>query len=110
MKKQLAKISSIKFGYGGYQGAMFGLSITFSGGGLEISTFEGSWPKTMKRPEDAKWSEQDRDDELLKAVILLNTTLKDAKKEHMNQLVDVPVECILENRMLRSWRVLTEVI
>ena len=114
MSKQLAKISRATFGFGGYQDAQFGLSLTFESPGSGVGTFEGAWASPPS--EHAKWTEQDQTEAFAKAVRLLRDTLKKAKKEHVAQLVGTPVELTFPGdgsslgMTLESWRVLEEVL
>ena len=110
---ELGRISSARFGYGGYQDAMFGLSLSFEGSGWGIGTFEGGWSYDIKcDAKYAKWTEADREGQFVKAVRLLNETLKKAKKRHVAELVGVPVEVVTggPGSTIRSWRVLEEVL
>ncbi len=115
--KVLGKIDSARFGYGGYQEVMFGLDLGFTHDEcLHVGSFIGFWsPSTTKRTEYAKWSEQERRDEILRAALKLDETLHLAKKRHVGELVGVPVELEFEGEgllgsRLKSWRVLTEVL
>ena len=108
--KVLMKIESIKFGYGGYQDAMFGLSISLSGSGSVVSDFKGTWGIDTECGERCKWSEVDRDKQFADSVRFLNQILLDAKKKTLDQLKGVPVEVEFENMTLKRWRILTEVL
>lgn len=109
--KELGKIESIKFGYGGYQEALIGLSIIFKGDGFGISDFKGDWaPSIIECSQNAKWSEEDRSKHFDELVRYIDKLLKDAKKQYLHQLNGVPVELTLESGTLKSWRILTEVL
>jgi hypothetical protein len=109
-KKVLGKIARATFGYGGYQDVMFGLSVTLEGEGCGTGDFSGWWALDIDCGENTKWTEADRDAKYAEAVRLLNQTLLDAKKRHVAELVGTPVEITFEDRVLKSWRVLTEVL
>ena len=98
------------FGFGGYQGAQFGLTLGFYGPGWSVSTFAGPWARPPRDGDD--WTEVDQSAAWAKACILLRETLQAAKKKDVAELEGVPVECVFEEGMhtLKSWRVLTEVI
>ena len=58
MRKELGKISGVSFGWGGYQDACLGLSLSFSMKGSGVNTFIGDWG--IEHSEYCKWSEEDR--------------------------------------------------
>ena len=109
-EKTLMKIESIQFGYGGYQDAMFGLTIHFSGSGCSISDFKGTWGIDTECGDRCKWTEVDRDKQFSDSVRFLNKILLDAKKRTLDQLKGVPVEVEFERNTLKNWRILTEVL
>ena len=105
----LGKISSIKFGFGGYQDLQLGVSVTLSGDGWGVSSFRGHWG-TMRR-HDCKWSEDERLLELGRACIWIRDMLKEAKKKTIDELVNIPVEAeFSDSGALIDWRVLKEVL
>jgi len=107
---KLGKIENILFGYGGYQNAMFGLSITLSGKGWGVGDFKGGWSLDITVGEYTKWTEEDRDKEFAKVCRFTNKLLQDAKKQTIDQLKNIPVEVTFDGNSLKSWRILTEVI
>lgn len=107
-EKLLAKITHATFGFGGYQDVMFGLSLTFMGGATGVSDFKGTWGDPPS--PHAKWSLEDQSQTFADTCRLLIATLKDAKKDHVGQLVGVPVELTVEGNRLESWRILKEVL
>jgi hypothetical protein len=71
----------------------------------------------MVRPANLKpdspgfrWTEQDRGQELAEICRFLSSLLKAAKREHVGQLVGVPVEVTFDGNVLKDWRVLEEVL
>lgn len=108
LRKELGRISSARFGWGGYQDAMIGLSLTFEGKGWGCGHFEGAWG--IDRSEYAKWSEEDRIRQLGETCLLLRDTLKAAKVQDVVSLIGTPIECTFEGNGLQSWRVLEEVL
>lgn len=106
----LGRISAISFGYGGYQGAQFGASVTLSlnGGGIGTSDFRGAFPPDDKHDEpsvaDSKRAA------IADSAKWLLSLLDAAKKRDINQLVGVPIEATFDQMRLQSWRVLTEVL
>lgn len=107
-KKELGKISHVRFGFGGYQDVQFGLSITVECSGSGASTFDGFWGH--ERSSHAKWTEEDRIRGLGEATNRLRELLIQAKKQTVDQLRGVPVEVTWDGGMLKSFRVLTEVL
>lgn len=106
--KELGRISHVGFGAGGYQEAMFGLSLTFSGKGWGTSTFIGAWAHDPDK--HCKWTKKDQEREFVQALTTLKDTLKAAGKSDISQLIGVPVEVEFENNSIKSWRVLEEVL
>jgi hypothetical protein len=106
-QKWLGKITVAEFGYGGYDDAMIGLTFCFVG---EYGTtdFFGTW--AMPPSKSAAWSVADQRNHFADAVEKLNEILRLAKKKHVGQLVGVPVEVTSQGGLLKSWRVLTEVL
>jgi len=110
MENKLGKIRKIGFGYGGYQDAMFGLSLEFSFGSGRVADFKGSWGVDMKPSEHAEWDEAVRSRIFDETMRFINQMLIEAKKRDISELVNVPVEVTFEGNVLKSWRILTEVI
>jgi hypothetical protein len=109
VRKELGKIKSIRFGMGGYQDAMIGVTFEIGGQGWGVMDFWGDWG--IERSEFAKWSEDDRIQSLGNMVMRVRTLLSDAGKEHLHQLANVPVEVEFKNySVLKSWRILKEVL
>lgn len=112
MQKYLGKIASIKFGIAGYQECMLGLSIDFSfDDSSSISEFKGYWDyESIKCSGGSKWTEQDRDNSMIGLMKFISRLLKEAKVDDITKLKGIPVEVCIENRTLKSWRILTEVL
>lgn len=108
MRKELGKIQQASFGWGGYQEAMVGASFTLGGPGWGVVDFWGTWG--IERSDYAKWTEQERIDQLGAVVMRLSDLLTKAKKQTVSALVGVPIEAEFENNTLKSWRVLEEVL
>jgi hypothetical protein len=104
----LGKIESIYFGYGGYQDAEIGLSITFSGNWGGVSWWKGNW--SIERSERCKWTDEDRDKSFAELVHFINDTMKKAKVTRLEQLKGKPVEVTIERGTLKDWRILEEVL
>ena len=109
--KKLGKIVKAEFGLGGYQDNMIGLHFCFEGQGFGVCTSECAWWDTWIIPNDiAKWTEEERSEIFASAVMKLSQLLSDSKKQHIGQLVGVPVEVVFEDRTLKEWRILKEVL
>lgn len=110
MRKEIGKIQKVSFGFGGYQDAQIGLSLTFGSdkGAWGVQTFHGAWG--IDRSEHAKWQEDDRLMELGKTCMKLRDLLRDAKVEKVDQLKGIPVEVTFEGNCLKDYRILTEVL
>lgn len=106
--KKLGKISSIKLGRGGYQDAMFGLTISFSFDVCcGIGTFIGTWETRSKH---AQYSVEQWEKQMLDVFVKIKELMHDAKVDDFNKLVGVPVEITLENDTFKDFRILTEVL
>jgi hypothetical protein len=106
MEKVLGKIEKVWYGLDG--DGQFGLSLTLSfGRGGAVQTFKGGWADYSP---SAKYSY----DEWLKShtgtALFILDTLKKAKKRNVADLAGVPIEAELDGNLLKSWRVLEEVL
>ena len=110
IEKHIGKIERVSFGYGGYQDAQFGISVTLSSGCLAVGDFKGTWSLDIEHTEHCKWTEADRDKQYAELCRFVNRLMKDAKVKSVEKLKDVPVEWTSEGNTLKSWRILTEVL
>jgi len=110
MRTEIGKIQAVKFGMGGYQDAMVGISITLGSDKncWGVGDFKGAWG--ISRSEYSKWTEEDRIKQLGEMVMWAHKIMQEAKVEDLNDLVGKPVEVTFEEMTLKSWRILTEVI
>jgi hypothetical protein len=112
MEKRIGKIQEISVGFGGYQDAMLGLSVTL-GSDKElwgVGDFKGSWGPDIKCDKHSKWTEEQRRDTHANTILFIGALLTDAKKQTLDQLRGVPVEVTFDGNTLKEWRVLTEAI
>lgn len=113
-RKEIGKIKKVSFGLGGYQDAMFGLTLEFGSdiGAWGVGHFiSGSWDATtIKRSEHAKWTEAERTAHQAQLVVEISKLLNDAKVRDVMQLLNKPVEITFENNTLKEWRILKEVL
>jgi len=110
MDKRIGKIQAVSFGMGGYQDAMIGVSFTL-GSDKEcwgIGDFKGTWSHDPDK--HCKWGKNDQDKIFAETVRFVAGLLKDADVQSLDKLNGKPVECVFEQNMLKSWRILTEVI
>lgn len=109
-QKKIGKIQSVKFGMGGYDDAMLGISFTL-GSDKEcwgVGDFKGWW----NSPPDphAKWTLESQTTIWGDMVRFIGQLLADAKVSDVQKLAGKPVEVTFENNTLKSWRLLTEII
>lgn len=109
-ENRIGKIRKIKFGRGGYQDAMIG--VTFDLGSDKeswgVGDFWGFW--AVERGTHAKWTEAERVASLGETVMRVNRLLNDAGVADVAQLVGKPVMVTFDTMTLSSWRLLTEAI
>lgn len=105
--KELGKIAKVRFGFGGYQDAQFGVGFELGGKGWGVSDFWGMW---ATRSSNCEWTEQDQNAEWGSALRQLIALMQEAKVTDVAKLQGVPVEAVFVDRGLVSWRVLTEVL
>lgn len=111
MEKKLGKIESVRFGLGGYQDVMLGLSVTLSGEGWGVGDFKGTWDaESIKVSSSTQWTEKERSKQYDDTMRYLSKLLKEAKVTSVDKLKGIPVECIFDGNLLKEWRVLTEVL
>ena len=110
MEKRLGKISSATFGYGGYQDAQFGLSIGIEAPGWGVGDFKGAWSTDIKVDKHTQWTEEDRSKHFADTMRFLNDLLRKAKVRDVSKLRGIPVEVEFDGTLLKSWRILEEVL
>lgn len=107
LENKLGKIQSIGIGYGGYDDAMIGISVSLGNDSWGVSDFKGTW---ASRASGASWTKAHQIKRWGETVEWLKNLLDEAKVTNINQLKNVPVEVVFEGNTLKSWRILTEVI
>lgn len=111
MTKQLGKIERVSFGLGGYQDQCIGLTVTLASSGGGVTDFFGPYcPGLIEVNERTKWTEEHRDKELASTMRRIADLLMKAKKSDVAALAGVPVEIEFEGNLLKSWRILEEVL
>jgi hypothetical protein len=111
MEKRLGKIEDVRFGLGGYQGAMLGLHVTLGADGWGVGDSKANWDaEQIKWTKHTKWSESDRDVWYSEIMWYVSKLLKEAKVDSVDKLKGKPVEVTFEGNTLKEWRILTEVL
>lgn len=109
MEKKLGKISRVSFGMGGYDDAMFGLSLTFSfGDSAACSDFRGFW--TVYPDGRAQYSRADWEAKHAETSLFTLDLLRKAKVQDVTKLAGIPIEATFDGNKLVEWRVLEEVL
>lgn len=108
IRTEIGKIKKIWLGLGGYQDAQFGVTFELGGKGWGCGDFDGAWARD---PDSyCKWTDEDRSKEFNKMCLRIRDLLQEAGVTDINQLEGIPIEVTFENRTLKSWRILTEVL
>ena len=111
MSIEFGKIESINLGRGGYHESMFGVSVTLSGKGWGVCDFKGEWDFDIKVGPRTQWTEKGRMNAMAEMVKWISGLMRAAKKDKLAAMKGVPVEVTFDdNRTLKSWRILTEVL
>ena len=108
MRKELGKITHFDVGLGGYDGAMFGMSVTLGGKGWGVQDFDGTWSR--QPDEHCKWTVEDQ--LKLWGVMCRRVATLVAKEKAITRadMVGIPVEVTFNDNSLHSWRILDEVL
>jgi len=113
IRTELGKISSVRYGVGGYNDAMHGISFTLEGKGWGVQDFWGAWGAIIDHTDHCKWSEEDRIKQHGEIAMRISWLLQQAKKEDIGGLRGLPIEATFQGGgmgLLKSWRVLEEVL
>lgn len=108
IEKKLGKINRVKFGSGGYDDAMFGITFELGGQGWGVGDFWGTW--TGDPSPYAKWTKEDQLRIRGETMGKIMDLMQKAKVNDLNKLQGVPVEITFESMTLKSWRILEEVL
>lgn len=111
METKLGKLNNVRFGHVGYQDVCLGLAVNISGEGWGVNDNKSFWDfNLIKHSEHCKWSEEDREKEAVDVIRFVSDLLKAAKVNSIDKLNGIPVEAKFDGNILKSWRVLTEVL
>jgi hypothetical protein len=108
--KMIGKIKSVRFGNGGYDDTMLGISFDL-GSDKEswgVWDFKGTW--NFPPDKNAKWTTESQTILWGEMVRWIGELLRDAKVSDIQKLVGKPVEVTFESNTIKSWRLLTEAI
>ena len=108
LRKSIGKISSISFGFGGYQDVQFGVTISVETESGSATT--GMWTWCGKPDEYTKWTVEQQSDYYNKTMRYIIKLMQDAKVQNINDLKGKPIEATWEGNWLKEIRILTEVI
>ena len=86
------------------------VELVTDGSGVIDSTLMAWSPSEIEVTEHTKWREIDRAEELSKIMYKIDELMHQAKVTNMKNMQNTPVEITLENNMLKSWRILKEVL
>lgn len=107
MTERFGKIQSVKFGFGGYQDICFGLSVDLGSEGWGVSDFIG---EQILKETDERTNKKEFEDCLISQLRKISSLLIDAKVTNIADLKNKPIAAVFDGNLLKSWRVLTEVI
>jgi hypothetical protein len=103
--KHLGKIAQVSFGV--IEGQL-GLHVNLTGPFGGVNHSYAFW--AIERSSYTKWTEADRTkhyDEIVRTAVSL---LNEAKVRTVDELKNKPVEVTIDDGLIKSWRILTEVL
>jgi hypothetical protein len=108
--KVFGKIRRVSYGYGGYQGAQFGIEFELGGTDWATGDFWGFWGGEWS--QGCKWTPEEQIHCHGDIAMRISRLLTSARVQTVADLKDIPIEAVLasESTRLESWRVLTEVL
>lgn len=110
-RKELGKIEKAELvTNGGYGDGMFGIRFELRSGGTGVGDFWGYWGTHVQPGNNSKWTEENRASSRSDVFLRLETVMRNANVKNFNELKGVPIEITYQGNMLKSWRVLTEVV
>lgn len=106
--KILGKITSAEYGMVSDYPFLFGLQLRFNL--ADHSSIGCGSVYTRNISKECKWTTEERQYEITKSVDEVYKILKDAKVDYVSQLINKPVEVIIEKNCFKDFRILTEVL
>lgn len=107
---KLGKIQKVSFGLGGYQDTMLGISLMLGASTWSTHYHKGFWGPDITVTERTQWTEDDRTAEFAELVHYVGELLSNANVKCVADLKNIPIEVTFEKNVLKSWRILEEVI
>lgn len=107
LETKLGKIVRCHFGFGGYDDAMFGASWTLGGSTWRVQDFWGTWSRWR---DGCEWTVEDQAKEFVRTCYRIRDLLEASGKKSIEELSGVPIEAAFDGNLLKSWRILTEVL
>ena len=109
MRKELGKIKSVTIGYCGYQDGEIGFQFTL--GGENWNVVAPAYSACASDPDErCKWTKEDQLEALGTAWLSIRDLIRDAKVKDVRKLVGIPIEATFDGQLLKSWRILSEVL
>lgn len=108
-KTVLGKISMAEFGTYPDRPFLYGLQLAFSMPGSGVAD-GGRY--TVNISNQCGWDSEEEKQEAFQRILVdeVAQILKDAKVNHVSELIDKPVEIEFENNWFKGFRILTEVL
>ena len=85
-----------------------GLTTTLEGKGWGVGDFKGH--ASYDPDEYSKWTPQERYIHLGVVFLFIRDCMEQAKVRRMKDMIGIPVEVIFDGNLLKSWRILEEVL
>lgn len=104
---ELGKIKKLTVGIGGYQDAQLGVSVELGGSGWGVCDFFGTWATHTER---CKWTPAEQRGILADTMLRIRDLLADANVATTDKLIGKPIEATFDGGILKSWRILKEVL
>lgn len=104
-------LGKIESAYFGISNGKMGLHVNLSFDGSGVSDSIEFWDfNQVKVTEHTRWTEAMREGKAVEVLQRVSGLLSAAKVERVGQLVNMPVEVIVDDGLLKSWRILEEVL
>lgn len=113
MEKRIGKIQAVRFGIGGYQDAMIGITVTLGSDKDSWKVGSGKWAwdaNIIDCSKYSQWTEEDRSEQYDQIMRYVSDLLAAAKVKDVYELKGVPVEATFDGDELKEWRILEEVL
>lgn len=107
---RIGKIADISIGFGGYQDAQFGLTVTLASepDAWAVTSFIGFWSGDPSK--HAAWTVSDQDAGHARMCRRVIELLVGARRQRVADLVGLPIQATFNESALVAWRILTEAV